>query len=255
MIMKQEMNYSRYVDRYLEGVMNSPERIWFEKELDGNPELQREIDLQRKLNVVIADKELIALQQQMNAIHRRTYGSIIRGLHVSKSVRNIVSMTAGIAAVFTIVAVILVKTLSISSSDKIYAQYYKPASINMSFRSSGNVQDNDIRSAMTLYDSKKYDAAIQLFEKILKEDDSRIGLNLYSGISHMEINQYAEANARFKKIIDQKSNAFIESAQWYLGLCYLRTNDKEKAKEVFAGIAHSGGYYKKDAGRILKIMN
>jgi tetratricopeptide (TPR) repeat protein len=253
--MKQEMNYSRYVDRYLEGVMNTPERIWFEKELDGNHELQQEINLQKKLNIAIADKELIALQQQMNVIHRKTYGNIIPGFHVSKTLRNMVAVASGVAAVMTIVAVILVKNLSISSSDHIYAQYFQPASINMSLRSTGNVQDNDLRSAMTLYDSKKYDAAIQLFEKILKQDDSRIGLNLYSGISYMEIKQYAEANARFRKIIDQKSNAFIESAQWYLGLCYLKTHDNDKAKDVFSGIANGEGYYKKDARRILKIMN
>jgi tetratricopeptide (TPR) repeat protein len=252
--MKQEMNYSRYVDRYLEGVMKNAELLWFEKELDGNKELQREIEMQKKLNSVILDKDSIELQNQLNNIHKRVYGSIIPSFQVSKPARNILitSVCILLAAVFSYV--ILNKNLN-NTSEKLYARYYKPADISMSFRSSGNVLNNDLRSAMSLYDSKKYNAAINLFEKILNEDASRVGLNLYSGISYMEIKQYAEANARFKKVIDQKSNAFVESATWYLGLCYLKTNEKEKARKVFAGIAGAGGYYKNDARHILKSLD
>lgn len=252
--MKQEMNYSRYVDRYLEGVMKNAELIWFEKELDGNKELQREINMQRKLNSVIIDKDTIALQNQLNSIHKRAYGSIIPSFHVSKSARAVLYTSACIAVTLVLSVLFLTKNLN-NSPDKLYARYYKPADISMSFRSSGSVLNNDLRSAMSLYDNRKYNEAINLFEKILKEDASRVGLNLYSGISHMEIKQYAEANASFKKVIDQKANAFVESATWYLGLCYLKTNDKDKAKEIFAGIANSGGYYKKDAKNILKSLN
>ena len=70
----------------------------------------------------------------------------------------------------------------------------------------------------------------------------------------MEINEYGEANKKFNKIIDHKANAFIESAQWYLGLCYLRTEKSEKAKDIFSSIANSRSYYNKDARRILKKM-
>jgi tetratricopeptide (TPR) repeat protein len=105
---------------------------------------------------------------------------------------------------------------------------------------------------MTLYENKDYADAIQLFEKVLAEDNSRVGLNLYSGISHMEIEEYAEANNSFKKIINHKANAFIESAEWYLGLCYLKTNENDKAAIVFEDIVERDGYFKKDARKIIK---
>ncbi len=50
--MKQEINYSRYVDRYLDGVMSASEQVWFEKELKDNSELQSEIEMQRKIGKV-----------------------------------------------------------------------------------------------------------------------------------------------------------------------------------------------------------
>ena len=68
----------------------------------------------------------------------------------------------------------------------------------------------------------------------------------------MEIEEYTKANESFNKIIDHKANAFIESAEWYLGLCYLKTNENQKAFEVFGEIVERDGYFKKDARKIIK---
>jgi tetratricopeptide (TPR) repeat protein len=254
--MKQEMNYSWYVDRYLEGVMNDAERNWFEKELDGNKKLRTEMELQKKLSIAIADWKTTALQTQLDTIHKRLNGNKVSIFKISGTYRNIIYISSAIAASIAISFLAFSKSLNTHLSiSELYAQYYKPAEISMSFRSTGKNMNNDLRSAMMLYENQKYVDAIQLFEKILKEDSSRIGLNLYSGISHMEIKQYNEANQKFKKIIDHKANAYIESAEWYLGLCYLMINKEEKAGKIFANIANNGSYYKKDARRILKKMN
>ncbi|MGD2034786.1 MAG: tetratricopeptide repeat protein [Bacteroidales bacterium] len=248
--MKQEMNYSEYVDRYLENVMSKEERIWFEKELEGNHKLQDEVDLQRKLHAAIADKETMALEEQLNLIYDQVYKPWT--VKVSKSsMRKAFAIVSGVAVSLAVVAILLISHKQGYSSAEIYAQYYKPADVGMSFRASGDAVNNELRTAMMLYESKRFDEAIKLFEQILQKDNSRIGLNLYSGISHMEINQYDEANIRFKRIIDHKANAFIESAEWYLGLCYLLNDEKDKAIDTFAGIAESDGYYAKDARKIL----
>jgi TolA-binding protein len=68
----------------------------------------------------------------------------------------------------------------------------------------------------------------------------------------MEVKQYDEANIRFKKIIDHKTNAFIESAEWYLGLCYLLKEDEEMAIEIFTEISNNKGFYSKESKKILR---
>ncbi len=249
--MKQEMNYSRYVDRYLDNVMSSEEHVWFEKELEGNLELQNEVKLQKSLHAAISDRETFALKEQLELIHEQLYNPWTTKIRISKPVKKAMSIVAGIAVLMLAFALLFVRQIDNTSSSELYAQYFKPAEVGMSFRTSGNEVSNDLRTAMMLYESKRFEEAIGLFEKILEEDESRIGLNLYSGISHMEVKQYNEANIRFRKIIDHKSNAFIESAEWYLGLCYLLTEDDTKAKEVFANIADHKSYYSKDAKKIL----
>ena len=249
--MKQEMNYSKYVDRYLENVMSKEERIWFEKELEGNLKLQDEVRLQRRLNEAIADKEAFALDEQLNLIHDQLYKPWTVKLNKS-SMKKAMVIVSGIAVSLAFVAVLLIFQRNSSTSGDLYAQYFKPAEIGMNFRTSGNAVSNDLKTAMILYESKRFDEAIQMFEEILKKDNSRIGLNLYSGISHMEVKQYDEANIQFKKIIDHKTNAFIESAEWYLGLCYLLKEDDEMAIEVFTDISNKDGYYSKESKKILK---
>jgi len=248
--MKQEMNYSEYVDRYLDNVMSKEERIWFEKELEGNLKLQNEVKLQKNLQAAITDSETMALKKQLNLIHDQVYKPWT--VKVSKfSMKKATVIVSGIAVAFALVALFLISQKNKPSSADLYAQYFKPAEIGMSFRTSGNAVSNELRTAMMLYESKRFDEAIVMFEQILEKDNSRVGLNLYSGISHLEVNQYDEANIRFKRIIDHKSNAFIESAEWYLGLCYLLKEDEENAVEVFKKIVDKKGYYAKDAKKIL----
>lgn len=254
--MKQEINYSRYVDRYLDGVMSPEEVDWFEKELDNNPGLYNEMDLQRKIHLAITSQELIDLEAQLDTIYKDNYRTFSKIAHIPQKTRRIIAFSGAAAIVIAIIGFVAANLFRASTSEaELYAAYYKPAEINLSFRSAEDMVDSDLRSAMALYEQQEYAKAINLFEKILEGDESRIGLNLYSGISYMEIQEYALANSKFRKIIDHKANAFLESAEWYLGLCYLMTSEKEKAEEIFREIASGSGYYRKEAKRILKMID
>jgi tetratricopeptide (TPR) repeat protein len=251
--MKQEINYSRYVDRYLDGVMKTDERIWFEKELNASIELQEEVNIQKKIFAVISDTQTLDLHNQLENIYKKEYYPWIKSVSIFDRSKKSFYMLAGIAATVVILMVIWISSAKNNiPTSELYAEYYQPAEINMSFRTAEDIVDGDLRSAMLYYENRNYGKAIALFEKILKSDKSRIGLNLYSGISYMEINEYAEANKSFRRIIDHKANAFIESAEWYLGLCYIKTGEVNKARQIFQVMASSDGYYKKEARKVLK---
>ena len=253
--MKHELNYSMYVDRYVDGVMSVDEQLWFEKELQHNADLQEEVKIQKKLQKMLAQKELLKLESELDAIYTQTFQPWRKSIiTIPNSVKNSLgkfSVLAASVALVIITSIIFIGKHTSSNTD-IYKAYFQPAEISMSFRAGAEELNSDLRSAMTLYENKEYGEAIQLFEKILTKDQSRIGLNLYSGISHMEIEEYDEAHKSFNKVINNKANAFIESAEWYLGLCYLKTDEQDKAIEVFKTIVERDGYYKKDAKKIIK---
>jgi hypothetical protein len=138
---------------------------------------------------------------------------------------------------------------------EIFETYFRPAEPGLTYRSEENLADLELRTAMQNYENGNYEQALRGFENILRSDSTRIGLNLYSGISQMEIQRYKDANASFRKIVDNRYILYIEQAEWYLAFCYLMTDDRKKAEEQFGMIADQKGYYFRQARKILKKIN
>ena len=250
------MDYSKYIERYLDGIMSDTEKVWFEKELEGNSELQLDLELFRKTNQVILEKEIIELKTQLNSIHEMLKEEKEKKLKIKPKVfaGRVLLYASGIAA-SVIIAVLITMNIDRSySNEQLYNMFYEPYESNISFRSSETNVDDELNKAMALYENRQYEEAIVIFENILSQDSTRMGVNLYSGISHMEIEQYKEANKKFNKVIEHE-NIYKESAEWYLGFCYLMTSEREKAVETYETIAAGNGYYSKDAKKVLRKLN
>jgi tetratricopeptide (TPR) repeat protein len=74
---------------------------------------------------------------------------------------------------------------------------------------------------------------------------------LYSGISYMELNDFEKAMGYFNFIIQHKDNLFIDQSEWYLSLCYLKTNRMEEASRLLDKIANERGVFKTKAQMLL----
>jgi tetratricopeptide (TPR) repeat protein len=248
--MTHEIDYTEFIDRYLLNEMSSEEKAWFEKELKGNPSLQIEIDFHRKVDAVLSDQESLDLHSQLETIHHEIYETTKRGDGIINIMHHRAYSSAG--AIVTVALVLFVYFFTSNySNDKLIVKYYEPAETSINFRST-ETGDDIILKAMALYEEQDYINAIALFERILADDKSALGINLYSGISHMEVHEYEKANIRLQSIINNEPNPFVESATWYLGLCYLFTNEREKAAEAFKMLAATKGYYQKEAKKILR---
>lgn len=248
--MKQEIDYTEFIERYIQGEMSPEEHNWFEKEIEGNLSLKDEINLRKQVDSVLSDKDLIDLKMQLDQIHQEIFEVTEKGKGAIRKIYRRVYLTASALAVFAIAFSVYMANRNFTG-DKLVELYYQPAQTTMSFRSADPSQDI-LSRAMDLYNAKDYIRAIEVFEMLLHEDQSQIGLNLYSGISHMEIEQFDEANKRFKKILANQPNPFVESANWYLGMCYIMTNDRDKAATQFELLANTDGYYQDNAKKILK---
>lgn len=246
--MKNQLDYSEFIERYLDGDMGEMELVWFKKEIESNPALQREISLRERINHAIADKKLMTFTEQLE----EAYLEVEKNSPVRKY--NPVLLGSVVASVLVGAFILLNVVQQGQSNQKIFEKYYKPYESTMTFRSSGSEQDNDLNIAMKKYQNGDYKGALVLFEKILKEDPSKVGLNFYSGISHMEEKNYDNAGNSFNKVIENKYSLYFEQAEWYLALCYLITGKDDNAAALFEKIASKDGYYHKQAKKALKKM-
>jgi predicted Zn-dependent protease len=126
--------------------------------------------------------------------------------------------------------------------------YYTGENAHNLTRSAGNTNDE----AMTKYREGDYNSALVLFNEILDKDPSNIYIRYYSGLASIEANQNEKAIGEFKYIIDQKNNLFVENAQWYLALSYLKNNQVKDAKSLLVQINNSSNPHNKEASQILK---
>jgi tetratricopeptide (TPR) repeat protein len=252
--MKNELDYSFYIERYLDGEMAKDERLWFTHELKCDPSLKKELELRKKLNDAIRETEVIDFRKQLQGIFEVSHADASGKSHsFPVSRRTVVGLSAVIVAL--VVSMVLLLTKHNMDNKEIYTTYFKPAEPGLTYRSQENAADIELRTAMQYYENGNYALALRGFENILRSDSTRIGLNLYSGISQMEIERYKDANASFYKIIDNNYILYIEQAQWYLAFCYLMTDNRDKAREQFGMIAGRDGYYQHQARRILRKMN
>jgi len=249
--MKNELDYSFYIERYLDGEMSNEERLWFTRELKGNHSLKMELELRKKLNDAIRETEVIDFRKQLQDVFETSHAETRNRNHVFHLNRRI---AAGLSAVLIALAGGLMFLLPERNleNNEIYETYFKPAESGLTYRSEENATDNALRNAMQYYENGDYEQALSGLESILRSDSTVIGLNLYAGISQMEIERYKDANVSFHKIIDNNYILYLEQAEWYLAFCYLMTNDRKKALEQFGMIAGREGYYQHQARRILK---
>ncbi len=248
--MKQDFDFSRFIERFLKGEMNPEEKKWFEKEIEGNLSLRNEIELRRQVDSVLSDKEMIELKAQLDQIHQEIYEVTEKGKGTIRKIYQRVYYATGSLVIFALILTMYLTNRDFSN-EKLIDLYYNPTKISINFRA-GSPGEDLLAQAMKLYENKQYAKAISLFESILKEDGSKIGINLYSGISYMELEKYNDANKSFQKVLQNKPNPFVESATWYLGMCYIMTNERDKAAEQFQVLASKEGYYQDDAKKILR---
>jgi len=78
--------------------------------------------------------------------------------------------------------------------------------------------------------------------------------HFYSGVSLQELGKYQKAISEYETVITDIDNLFVEQANWYIGLCYLQTNEDKKAYKQFKKIAKEDGFYQLKAEAILRKM-
>jgi len=140
------------------------------------------------------------------------------------------------------------KVLTPYEKSDLYEKNYKPL-LDTSFTYRGSVDSKNIEfhNAVDLYLSGNYDKAEELFNT---QTTVTPELLLYSGLNKMAKNKFYCAIKLFNRLYT--SDEYTIETQWYLALCYIKINQKEKAKDIMKVLSKTEGIYKKKAEIILK---
>ncbi len=161
-----------------------------------------------------------------------------------------------VAAAVLLLSLLLFKSLTPAyTGDSIYSRYYEPLEAN-SYRLRGNSNEvnGKLQEGVDYYLLKEYSKAELAFNESRKMNENLPEVLLFSGLNHMGQNNFPAAISSFTDLLSAEDQ-FIPEAQWYLGLCYIKTGETLKARSLMETLSATEGIYKKKAQLILKNLN
>lgn len=245
-------NYSELIERYIDLDLDADELEWFQNELRSNPSFASDFNLHKDVDAALSEKDVMVMRKQLDKMHQAVVTekqSVIKTFFVN---RAYYLAAAAVAVLLIVGGVYLLFSNKSYTNEQLYSMYYYPDESVMMVRSGNVTMEEMLVSSFKLYDQKNYLGALNQFNQIIEKDPSNLPVQFYSGISNMEINNYVKAEKHFSYIANQGDNLFMERAKWYLGLCYLKMNDKSQARQVFTEIVVSKTHYSDKAAEILK---
>jgi tetratricopeptide (TPR) repeat protein len=242
------VDFSYFIERYIAGEMNDDEKKWFLKELDGNEKLRDEVNLRRRTDAILMNQNIISLRNKLSEIEK----SREVNLPHRKVKRPVNLKYAAVIATFVLIGSITYFAGKNLSNEDIITKFYKTYEPPATQRSVQSETNSDFSLAMEYYNTHDFEKAAILFNKVLESNPKDMQSVMLIGISNFEDKKYPAAKQSFIKIINNNDNLFIETAKWYLALCYIKTNEKDKAILQLQIINNEGGIYRSDAIKIIK---
>jgi len=242
------IDFSYFIERYNAGEMSESERQWFQKELEGNKKLQDEVNLRKNTDLVLKNKNILELRNKLTAIEKRRVSNVI----VKNAKRPYNINYAAVVVALVMVGSAILFTRKNPGSEEVLNRYYEVYDPPANQRSGQTEENEDFALALEFYNTHDYEKAAVFFNKVLTSNPKDMQSTLLNGVSNFEGKKYPEAQQSFVKVIDDNNNLFIEAANWYLALCYIKTDETDKAINLLQMISKEGGRYSNSAKKIVK---
>jgi TolA-binding protein len=282
------MNLEQIFDLFLEGNLKGKELEDFNNKLKDDSSFYRAFEDYKRANKLMHDqhksmrivarlKERFALSQKARPIHEmerevepylsshindgeeelqlkaHLWQGGNRILMQKKRIR-LISAAAGILILIGLPAALLLLRQDQKLSD-LFREYYAPYPCLINERGDG--QNVPLNHAMNLYKMKDYEAAASMLSDAVSDTIADPLEGIYLGVCYLEMGKYSNAVTTFETVANLPLHLTTNQAYWYLGLTYLRLNDKEKAKDFLVRIRpDSTSYpYSRMAEEILRKLN
>lgn len=246
------IDYSYFVEKYISGEMTSKEKLWFEKELEGNDTLQREIELRRKTDQFLSRHDVINLRNKLVNIEKTRKER--EAIKIAQ--RKVILRSAAVLACFLFIGSLYFILNKTSSPEKIFNKNftaYNPGGNVRNSISLSTISNNiSYKKALELYNQGDYSYAASLLKEHIIQQPNHMEAHLIYGVASMKNNDFEEAIRSFSIIINDGNNLYIDNARWYMALCYISLNNFEAAKYQLQVIKNSGSFYSARAEKILK---
>jgi len=254
-MMQHEYSHSRTVeeiDSYLNEEMDEESLALFEDELIYSSGLAADLNFHKEVDKAISETDIISLRENLRNIAREQHDQANEKLGIATpKTKNLFWYAAASVIVLMVVFTSLMRSRSYSSQ-QLYANYYQPYKSGESVSRSALSSYNGLNVALREINQGKYRDALESMSMIQAKERDGYSINFYSGVAYQELGEYNRAISSFSEVIHHGDNLLVEQSEWYIGLCYLKVDERQKALEQFRWIASRKGFYGEQSSKLLK---
>jgi tetratricopeptide (TPR) repeat protein len=243
------IDFSYFIERYNTGEMDSMEKKWFMKELEGNAALNKEVELRKRVDDSLVKHDLIDLRKKLTSLEKTRKEKAVSN-DGKKSV--IIRFAASVAVLMLMGIMYYLISGGTGNKDKIYESNFVPYIYSGVPRAARAEVDISFKSAMDLYSNGDYRSASSALTRYLNNNPEKTEAFFILGVSEMGNNNFDNAIKIFQSLSENRSNMYLDHSQWYLALCYIKTENYTLATDELQAIINSGSYYKSKARKVLR---
>jgi len=252
-ILKSETSWNvseNSIEDFIDGVLEEDLLAEFNAELNDNSDLIAEVELRRQVNAAIGEKAIMELRAELNFAREAADSKKVEMLIPATKKVYLNYWKTGVAVIVLLLGITGVLRNGAVSVDKTYNNFYEIPSWAPE-RSVMN-EVSFMQEANALYSNGEYAALITKFESNTNLVKGNPVLGFYQAASYQNLNRMNEAIEAYSGVINHGDNLFIEEAEWYRSLCYLKKGDKKMAKNELLAVIDRKGHFEKDAKAVLR---
>jgi tetratricopeptide (TPR) repeat protein len=217
--------------QYLDSELSAEAKLRIENELKSNTSLQQELE---NLSLAKTVVKTYGLKQKVGAIHKEMMAEMAVAEKSSKpgTVRSMARRSMKIAASLLIILLGFGVYQYVNiSPDKLFTEKYQAYTLPVS---RGTAEADAMEKA---YGEKNYTAVIGLFTGLQNGGQKE---NFLAGQAYLAGKDYSKAIGCFNKVLSlneaSKATIFMDDAEYYLALSYLKNKELKSAYPIFINI-------------------
>jgi len=214
------------IEAYLNHMLSEDEVVAFEKRLKNDNTFSEKVEDIKK---TITGIETQALKEQLDSFHDQLPSAGKNSTTFGKKLRHLQWRSIAAAAVVIIAAGSL-WFFNMNANEDLYNEFYSPDPGLPTTMSSND--SYEFYNAMVSYKRGEYEEALKIWKNQLDIKADNDTLTYFVGSALMANQQENQAISYFQNVATQDKSVFKSDALYYLGLAYLKNDQKEKAIET-----------------------
>ena len=241
-----EQNIEDFIDGVLEGELLEE----FKSELHDNTDLIAEVELRKKVNEAVNEKDIFALRNELISARESAETKRVKMFIPEVKSEKMKFWRSSVAVLIVLLGIAGVLRNSFITIDNTYDNYFEMPAWSPERSLSSEV--TLLQQANISYIAGDDTEVIKILSQKAASNNENPVFNFYMAASLQNLNKYQEAISEYTKVLNNADNLFVEEAEWYRSLCYLKLGNYEKAKIELLAVTDRKGHFENDAKAVIR---